>query len=96
MPGMDKLKHWFRSIPVTERPAMARKLGTSVGRINNLLYGFRRCPPTLAVAIERESRGAVTRQDLRDDWASIWPELASSAKPARTKRTKAPAQPVAA
>lgn len=29
----------------------------------------------LCVRIEEESRGAVPRQELRPDWAEIWPEL---------------------
>jgi DNA-binding transcriptional regulator YdaS (Cro superfamily) len=82
-----KLKTWFRGIPVTDRPAVALKLGTSVGRINNLIYGQRRVPPDLAVAIERESGGAVKRQDLREDWASIWPELAQVAPRRRASRS---------
>lgn len=39
----------------------------------------------VCVSIERETRGQVTRRDLRpDDWRDIWPELvdADPAKPA--------------
>lgn len=33
--------------------------------------------PVYCVAIERETKGEVTRRDLRpDDWQAIWPELA--------------------
>lgn len=36
------------------------------------------------VAIERATKGAVTRRDLRpDDWADIWPELAEQQEAAR-------------
>lgn len=35
----------------------------------------RKASPTLCVVIERESVGAVPRQDLRRDWQAIWPEL---------------------
>lgn len=34
------------------------------------------------VAIERATKGAVTRRDLRpDDWQAIWPELSKPRKP---------------
>ena len=37
------------------------------------------------VAIERATKGAVTRRDLRpDDWQAIWPELAKPRKPKPT------------
>lgn len=33
-------------------------------------------PIDRCLAIEYATKGAVTRRDLRDDWRSIWPELA--------------------
>lgn len=42
-------------------------------------YADRLPGPAYCVAIERETRGHVTRQDLRpDDWHLIWPELAQA------------------
>lgn len=39
---------------------------------------------THCVAIERATKGAVTRRDLRpDDWHLIWPELAKPARKAK-------------
>jgi len=36
-------------------------------------------PVERCVAIERATKGAVTRRDLRpNDWLQIWPELAQS------------------
>ncbi|MFA1686540.1 hypothetical protein ACDY99_23910 [Achromobacter dolens] len=35
--------------------------------------------PEYCVGLERASGGAVSRQDMRDDWARIWPELARPA-----------------
>lgn len=35
--------------------------------------------PEYCVGLERASGGAVSRQDMRDDWARIWPELATAA-----------------
>lgn len=39
----------------------------------------REASPSLCVVIERESGGAVTRQELRGDWQAIWPELIADA-----------------
>lgn len=36
--------------------------------------------PEYCVGLERASDGAVLRQDMRDDWARIWPELAEEAR----------------
>jgi DNA-binding transcriptional regulator YdaS (Cro superfamily) len=37
--------------------------------------GGRLPSPALCVRIEAESERSVTRQELRDDWRDIWPEL---------------------
>lgn len=48
--------------------------------------GKRPVPEKAAVAIERETGGAVTRPELRpDDWQQIWPELARDAVQATTQ-----------
>lgn len=39
-------------------------------------YAGRRPSPAYCAAIEAATGGAVRRQDLRDDWRDIWPELA--------------------
>ena len=42
-------------------------------------YAGRKPSPGYAIAIERATKGAVTRKDLRpDDWHRIWPELVPS------------------
>ncbi len=42
------------------------------------LYANRRPSPENCVSIEKATKGAVSRQDLRpDDWARIWPELST-------------------
>ena len=38
--------------------------------------------------IEQQSNGAVTRRDLREDWAEVWPEL-SQPKNGATDRAAA-------
>lgn len=47
-------------------------------------YANRQPGPIYCVAIERETRGAVRRQDLRSDWVKYWPELAKKRRPATT------------
>lgn len=58
---------------------LARDLGVTAGAVNHWVTGARPVPIQHCVAIERLSKGAVTRRDLRpDDWHLIWPELAES------------------
>ncbi|WP_235033965.1 YdaS family helix-turn-helix protein [Pantoea sp. 18069] len=60
------------------RSELAIRCGTTLGHITNISYGYKSCSEKLAVAIERETCGAVTRRDLRPvDWQQIWPELAT-------------------
>lgn len=67
---------------------LAGKLGIkSDAQIRQWQHGYsgRRPDAANCVAIEKATRGVVTRQELRpDDWRAIWPELA---KP--TRKTKA-------
>ncbi|MDP3651065.1 MAG: YdaS family helix-turn-helix protein [Rhodoferax sp.] len=78
-----KFKSYFFGLAPVDRKAFADKVGTSVGHLNNFSYGTTKLAPAICVAIEKESRKAVTRQELRpDDWPHIWPELAQA--PANT------------
>ena len=62
-----------------DRAAFAIRCDTSLGHLTNVAYGYKPCSPELAVSIERESGGAVKRQELRpDDWTRIWPELVAA------------------
>lgn len=73
-------KTYFFSLTPNERKQLAEEVGTSVGHLNNFSYGYTTLAPALCVAIERESKRVVTRQDLRPtDWQAIWPELAEAA-----------------
>ena len=74
-------KTYLNSLNSDGRAKLAEACGTSVGQLNNVAYGYRNCAPILAAAIEQETKGAVTRQDLRpNDWDAIWPELAKKRK----------------
>jgi DNA-binding transcriptional regulator YdaS (Cro superfamily) len=84
MVPMD-LKTFLKTLPdEAALEAFAVACETSPGHLRNVMYGTRPCSPELAVLIESNSKGAVTRQDLRKDWRRIWPELDKSRRvPAR-------------
>lgn len=76
-----KLREHLKHIHRVEREAMAIRCGTTLGHLTNVSYGYKECGPALAVAIEQDTAGAVTRKDLRpNDWHLIWPELAAQPK----------------
>ncbi len=79
-----ELKQHLKSLADEEsRDAFARSCGTTLGHLRNVSYGLRPAAPELCVAIEHQSRRAVTRRELRpDDWHLIWPELVDSAREA--------------
>lgn len=56
-----------------------KKLARATGKSDQSIYkyaaGTRKIPSDVCYKIERATNGAVTRKDLRDDWADIWPEL---------------------
>lgn len=69
------LKTFIFSLPIEEREAFAKKCGTSRWHLQNAAYG-KPINAKLAVAIERESKRQVTRQEMfPDSFKSIWPEL---------------------
>lgn len=76
---MDKLKQFLSPMTSAEREAFAARCNTTLAFLRNVMYGQRLAGSKLCVAIERESRHVVTRQDLRpNDWRDIWPELNAS------------------
>lgn len=73
------LKTYLTPMDAEAREELARKCGTTRGHLQNVMYGQRPCAAELAVAVEQQTDGAVTRKDLRpNDWAAIWPELAEA------------------
>lgn len=72
---MKKLIDHLTGLPPSERDALAARAGTTVGYIRKAYYSGQELSPKTCVAIEQETAGAVTRQDLRADWQAIWPEL---------------------
>lgn len=75
-------KPYFLSIPVSKREAFAARCGTSSAHLRNIAYG-KTCGEALAIAIDRESAGAVTVEELRPD--VDWAHLRGTSKPATSQ-----------
>lgn len=73
---MDKLISYLNSLGKADRTDFAKRCGTSEGYMRKARSIGQTFRCELCVAIERESDGSVSRKDLRDDWAAVWPELA--------------------
>lgn len=57
---------------------LAREISGHVNDVVQWSMEKKEVPVRRAVAVERATGGAVTRQDLRpNDWHEIWPELAT-------------------
>lgn len=73
------LKTYLSAKTKEEREEFAAKCESTLGHIQNVMYGIRPCAADLAVHIFRESDGLVTRWELRPlDWHKFWPELIGS------------------
>jgi DNA-binding transcriptional regulator YdaS (Cro superfamily) len=69
------LKTYIFSLNVEDREVFAKKCGTSRFHLQNAAYG-KPINAKLAVAIERESKRQVTRQEMfPGSFKAIWPEL---------------------
>lgn len=78
-----ELKTFVATLKIPLRNSFSEKCETSWPHIRNICYGHKTCGEKLAVSIERESSGQVTRRDLRPaDWWLIWPELVTEEFPA--------------
>lgn len=71
---------YFRSLTVEQRQALAEKLGTSIGHLRNVAYGFRTLSDQHALAVERESGGACSLAELSPALAAAI-EASGYAKP---------------
>jgi DNA-binding transcriptional regulator YdaS (Cro superfamily) len=72
---MDKLLAFIKPLSPEDRRAFFTRCGTTEGYARKAASQGKFLGPAICVSIERESGLKVLRQDLRDDWASIWPEL---------------------
>lgn len=72
---MDKLIAYLNSLSKPDRTTFAKSCGTSEGYMRKARSAGQKFRSELCVRIETQSNKVVRRQDLRDDWAEIWPEL---------------------
>lgn len=71
-----ELSEFMAPLSLDERTALALRAGSSYFHVRNIAFSGKVCGVLLAVELERETGGQVTRRDLRPlDWWRIWPEL---------------------
>jgi DNA-binding transcriptional regulator YdaS (Cro superfamily) len=73
---MDKLIAYLNRLDKASRADFAERCHTSEGYMRKARSTNQKFRCELCVRIERHSNGEVTRKDLREDWADVWPELA--------------------
>ena len=61
------LLDYLKTMTLKQRAGFATMCGTSPGHLNNVSYGYKTPGAEIAIAIERESAGAVTVEELRPD-----------------------------
>ena len=71
--GMQSLRSYLNSLLPADQVAFAARCGTSAGYLRKAISIEQRIAESTAIAIERESGGAVRCEDLRPDvdWAYI-------------------------
>lgn len=62
--GSAQLKQYLKSMKKEDRAAFAERCGTTLGNLNQIMYGYTTCGAALAIAIDRESGGDVRCDDL--------------------------------
>lgn len=81
-----ELIDYLKSLPGDARDEFAKRCESSDGHLTNVAYGYKPCGIALAVSIEQQSGGIVTRKVLRkDDWQRYWPELCTQEQPSATQ-----------
>lgn len=70
---MDTFRTYFKALTKDEREQLATQVGTSAAYLWQIAYKQRRCNESMAIEIEKASRGAIRVEDLRPDvdWAYI-------------------------
>ena len=75
--GMEQISAIGRAVQAAGGlTSLARMIGVSVPTVHEWKTFKRQVPAGRCLAIEKATRGAVSRRDLRpDDWQQYWPEL---------------------
>lgn len=55
-----ELKAFLTSLSLSDREAFAERCHTSVGYLNQIMYGNSKCSASLAIKIDKESYGTVS------------------------------------
>lgn len=61
--GME-LHQFLTAKPKADREEFATRCETTLGHLNNVMYGYKPCSVELAVAIERESAGEIKAEAI--------------------------------
>lgn len=72
---MEKLKIFLNSLTLVEQRNFAEKCGTTLAYLRKAISKKSVLGTEICVAIERESKGEVTRKHLVPHWQRRWPEL---------------------
>lgn len=74
------LRSYLNGLPRGGAANFAGRIGVTPVYLSQLAskQDGREPSPALCVVIERETDRQITRQELRSDWQSIWPELAKA------------------
>lgn len=64
---MDTLRGYLNSITPEDQAAYARRAGTTIGYLRKALSKGQKFDGALARRLDEESRGSVSRHDLRPD-----------------------------
>ena len=78
---MELIEH-LKTMSAGDRGLFAQRCQTTDRHLTNVAYGYKPCGIALAVAVEKESKGLVTRKRLRPhDYWLIWPDLPAPNSP---------------
>jgi DNA-binding transcriptional regulator YdaS (Cro superfamily) len=55
-----ELKAFLANLSLSDREAFAKRCQTSLGYLNQIMYGNSKCSASLAIKIDKESYGAVS------------------------------------
>lgn len=64
---MEKLREYLNSLSTDDQAAFVRRCDTSVSYLRKAISAKQMLGPNLAIAIERETAGVVSCEDLRPD-----------------------------
>ena len=77
-----ELKDYLNQLPPSERQRFAADCGTSLGYLRKAISVGQFLSAAVCVCIERLTKGAVTRAELRPrDYWLIWPDLSAPSTP---------------